>query len=90
MAAWKKVLCGECQGTGKVFPHKGGVETCSGCDGKGEILRNIEDIEREETWATIGIGEKIRSIRKRANLTQDEVELVASRIREFGGKYHSF
>lgn len=24
------------------------------------------------------------------DLTQDEVELVASRIREFGGKYHSF
>lgn len=48
MAAWKKVLCGECQGTGKVFPHKGGVETCPGCDGKGEILRDIEDIEREE------------------------------------------
>ena len=73
MAAWKKVLCGECQGTGKVFPHKGGVETCPGCYGKVEILRSIEDIEREETWATIGIGEKIRSIRKRANLTQDEV-----------------
>lgn len=48
MAAWKKVLCGECQGTGKVFPHAGGVETCPGCSGKGEILRNIEDIEREE------------------------------------------
>ena len=48
MAAWKKVLCGECQGTGKVFPHKGGVETCPGCSGKGEILRSIEDIEREE------------------------------------------
>lgn len=50
MAAWKKVLCGECQGTGKVYPHKGGVETCPGCEGKGEILRNIEDIEREEAW----------------------------------------
>lgn len=50
MAAWKKVLCGECRGTGKIYPHAGGVETCSGCDGKGEILRSIEDIEREEAW----------------------------------------
>ena len=53
MAAWKKVLCGECRGTGKIYPHKGGVETCPGCEGKGEILRNIEDIEREEAWEAV-------------------------------------
>lgn len=50
MAAWKKVLCGECCGTGKIYPAKGGVETCPGCSGKGEILRSIEDIEREELF----------------------------------------
>ena len=48
MAAWKKVLCGECRGTGKIYSHADSVETCPGCDGKGEILRSIEDIEREE------------------------------------------
>ena len=90
MAAWKKVLCGECRGTGKIYPHKGGVETCSGCDGKGEILRNIEDIEREEAWEAMNKQEaKADAGKPRPTLVPVSlIEAVAS-IREYGvAKYH--
>lgn len=89
MAAWKKVLCGECQGTGKVFPHKGGVETCLGCDGKGEILRSIEDIEREEAWEAMNQEAKADAGKPRPTLVPVSlIEAVAS-IREYGvAKYH--
>ena len=90
MAAWKKVLCGECRGTGKIYPHKGGVETCPGCSGKGEILRNIEDIEREEAWEAMNKQEAKADARKpRPTLVPVSlIEAVAS-IREYGvAKYH--
>lgn len=60
MAALKKVLCGECQGILWLLRQ-------------GAILSEIEDIEREKVWGSMGVGEKIRSARKQANLTQDEV-----------------
>lgn len=89
MAAWKKVLCGECRGTGKIYPHKGGVETCSGCDGKGEILRSIEDIEREEAWEAMNQEAKADAGKPRPTLVPVSlIEAVAS-IREYGvAKYH--
>ena len=87
MAAWKKVLCGECRGTGKIYPHAGGVETCSGCDGKGEILRNIEDIQEEE--ALNKQEAKADAGKPRPTLVPVSlIEAVAS-IREYGvAKYH--
>ena len=89
MAAWKKVLCGECRGTGKIYPHKGGVETCPGCSGKGEILRSIEDIEREEAWEAMNQEAKADAGKPRPTLVPVSlIEAVAS-IREYGvAKYH--
>ena len=90
MAAWKKVLCGECRGTGKIYPQNGGVETCPGCSGKGEILRNIEDIEREEAWEAMNKQEvKSDAGKPRPTLVPVSlIEAVAS-IREYGvAKYH--
>ena len=89
MAAWKKVLCGECRGTGKIYPHKGGVETCPGCSGKGEILRSIEDIEREEAWEAMNQEAKTDAGKPRPTLVPVSlIEAVAS-IREYGvAKYH--
>lgn len=87
MAAWKKVLCGECQGTGKVFPHKGGVETCPGCEGKGEILRNIEDIEREEAWESMNKQEaKADAGKPRLSLVPTQIIYDIARVREYGDK----
>ena len=87
MAAWKKVLCGECQGTGKVFPHKGGVETCPGCSGKGEILRNIEDIEREEAWEAMNKQEaKADAGKPRLSLVPTQIIYDIARVREYGDK----
>lgn len=89
MAAWKKVLCGECRGTGKIYPHKGGVETCPGCSGEGEILRSIEDIEREEAWEAMNQEAKADAGKPRPTLVPVSlIEAVAS-IREYGvAKYH--
>lgn len=88
MAAWKKVLCGECRGTGKIYPHAGGVETCSGCDGKGEILRNIEDIEREEAWEAAQEAKADAGKPRPTLVPVSLIEAVAS-IREYGvAKYH--
>lgn len=90
MAAWKKVLCGECRGTGKIYPHAGGVETCPGCSGKCEILRSIEDVEREEAWEAMNKQEaKADAGKPRPTLVPVSlIEAVAS-IREYGvAKYH--
>lgn len=87
MAAWKKVLCGECKGTGKVFQQNGGVETCSGCDGKGEILRNIEDIEREEAWEAMNKQEaKADAGKPRLSLVPIQIIYDIARVREYGDK----
>ena len=84
MAAWKKVLCRECQGTGKIYPHKGGVETCPGCSGKGEILRNIEDIQEEE--ALNKQEAKADAGKPRLSLVPTQIIYDIARVREYGEK----
>lgn len=87
MAAWKKVLCGECCGTGKIYPAKGGVETCPGCSGKGEILRSIEDIEREEAWEAMNKQEaKADAGKPRLSLVPTQSIYDIARVREYGDK----
>lgn len=87
MAAWKKVLCGECCGTGKIYPAKGGVETCPGCSGKGEILRNIEDIEREEAWEAMNKQvAKADAGKPRPTLVPVEMIETVSKLREYEEK----
>lgn len=49
MAAFKKVKCPECEGLGYSIINTQKYD-CFTCDGSGEILRDIEDIEREEAW----------------------------------------
>lgn len=87
MAAWKKVLCGECRGTGKIYPHAGGVETCSGCSSKGEILRSIEAIEREEAWEAMNKQEaKADAGKPRLSLVPTQIIYDIARVREYGDK----
>lgn len=82
MAAYKKVVCPVCNGTGLV----GNMHTsrCSRCGGTGEILRDIEDIEREEAfllkrksyWDNISRMNERQETKGRAKYGQDLEENV--------------
>ena len=51
VVAKKRVPCPKCLGTGRVpVISIHGRAKCRHCNGTGEILRDVEDIEREEAW----------------------------------------
>ena len=96
MAAYKKVVCPVCNGTGLV----GNMHTsrCSRCGGTGEILRDIEDIEREEAFL---LGRKLRwykaseannqeakadAGKPRLSLVPTQIFYDIARVREYGDK----
>ena len=88
MAAWKKVRCPHCGGSGLVpFEDKVGVRLikCPGCYGTGEIFRDIEDIEREEAWADMNKQEaKADAGKPRPTLVPVSLIEAVAGIREYG------
>lgn len=89
MAEYKRVKCPECEGLGYAIINTQKYD-CFTCDGSGEILRDIEDIEREEAWEAMNKQEaKADAGKPRPTLVPVSlIEAVAS-IREYGvAKYH--
>ena len=93
MAEYKKVKCPACDGTGVqeiITEHSATYKRCPKCNGTGEILRDIEDIERAEAWEAMNKQEaKADAGKPRPTLVPVSlIEAVAS-IREYGvAKYH--
>lgn len=89
MAAWKKVACPRCLGSGSFWIGESRAK-CPECNGVGEIFRDIKDIEREEAWEAMNKQEaKADAGKPRPTLVPVSlIEAVAS-IREYGvKKYH--
>ena len=100
MAAYKKVKCPRRLGSGSFWIGKNRTK-CPNCEGVGEILRDIEDIEREEAFLLERKDrwDKASEVNKQEAKADDGkprptlvpvslIEAVAS-IREYGvAKYH--
>ena len=86
MAAWKKVTCNVCRGRG-TYPPTDFPDPikCPKCNGTGEILRDIEDIEREEAWADMNKQEaKADAGKPRPTLVPVSLIEAVAGIREYG------
>ena len=86
MAAWKKIRCPKCNGSGdKIDWLTGKTYPCERCIGKGEILRNIEDIEREEAWEAMNKQEaKADAGKPRPTLVPVSLIEAVAGVREYG------
>ena len=91
MAMYKALKCPMCEGTGLVhLPFDPILAKCNTCGGTGEVLQDIEDIERAEAWEAMNKQEaKADAGKLRPTLVPVSlIEAVAS-IREYGvEKYH--
>ena len=91
MAMYKALKCPRCEGTGLVhLPFDPILAKCNTCGGTGEVLQDIEDIERAEAWEAMNKQEaKADAGKLRPTLVPVSlIEAVAS-IREYGvEKYH--
>lgn len=86
MTAWKKVMCPACDGNGKL-PFINGATKCGLCHGSGEILRDIEDIEREEAREAMNKQEaKADAGKARLSLVPAQIFYDIARVREYGDK----
>lgn len=93
MAAFKKIRCPKCCGVGtvpKTVKKEFGTFnilqcTCDRCNGTGEILRDIEDIEREEAWEAMNKQEaKADAGKPRPTLVPVSLIEVVAGVREYG------
>jgi RecJ-like exonuclease len=91
MAMYKALKCPRCEGTGLVhLPFDPILAKCNTCGGTGEVLQDIEDIERAEAWEAMNKQEaKADAGKPRPTLVPVSlIEAVAS-VREYGvAKYH--
>lgn len=86
MTAFKKVKCPECDGLGYAIVNTQKYH-CFTCDGSGEILRGIEDIEREEAWEAMNKQEaKADAGKPRLSLVPTQIFYDIARVREYGDK----
>lgn len=86
MAEYKKVKCPECEGLGYSIINTQKYN-CFTCDGSGEILRDIEDIEREEAWEAMNKQEaKADAGKLRPTLVPVSIIEAVASIREYGVK----
>ena len=86
MAAWKKVACPRCLGSGSFWIGESQAK-CPECNGVGEIFRNIEDIEREEAWEAMNKQEaKADAGKPRLSLVPTQIIYDIARVREYGDK----
>lgn len=86
MTAFKKVKCPECGGLGYSIVNTQKYH-CFTCDGSGEILRDIEDIEREEAWEAMNKQEaKADAGKPRLSLVPTQIIYDIARVREYGDK----
>ena len=86
MAAWKKVTCNVCRGRG-TYPPTDFPDPikCPKCKGTGEILRSIEDVEREEAWEAMNKQEaKADAGKPRPTLVPVSLIEAVAGIREYG------
>lgn len=90
MAEYKKVKCPECDGTGVqeiITGHSVTYKGCHKCNGTGEILRDIEDIERAEAWEAMNKQEaKADAGKPRLSLVPTQIIYDIARVREYGDK----
>lgn len=87
MAAFKKVKCPVCNGSGKSFPSFASITNCAHCHGSGEILLDIEDIERAEAWEAMNKQEaKADAGKPRLSLVPTQIIYDIARVREYGNK----
>lgn len=88
MAAFKRVKCPECDGVGWVDRISlATMKICPKCHGSGEILRDIEDIEREEAWEAMNKQEaKADAGKPRLSLVPTQIFHDIARVREYGDK----
>lgn len=86
MTEYKKVKCPECEGLGYSIINTQKYN-CFTCDGSGEILRDIEDIEREEAWEAMNKQEaKADAGKPRLSLVPTQIIYDITRVREYGDK----
>ena len=90
MAEYKKVRCPACDGTGVqeiITEHSATYKRCHKCNGTGEILRDIEDIERAEAWEAMNKQEaKSDAGKPRLSLVPTQIIYDIARVREYGDK----
>ena len=89
MAEYKKVVCEYCYGKGVFVTHPNLCleVNCPRCHGTGKILRNIEDIEREEAWEAMNKQEaKADAGKPRLSLVPIQIIYDIARVREYGDK----
>ena len=88
MAEYKKVKCPRCEGTGLVhLPFDPILAKCNTCGGTGEVLQDIEDIEREEAWEAMNKQEaKADAGKPRLSLVPTQIFYDIARVREYGNK----
>lgn len=86
MTAYKKVKCPKCLGNGSFWIGKSRTK-CPNCEGVGEVLRDIEDIEREEAWEAMNKQEaKADAGKPRLSLVPTQIIYDIARVREYGDK----
>lgn len=88
MAMYKALQCPRCGGSGLVhLPFDPILAKCNTCGGTGEVLQDIEDIEREEAWEAMNKQEaKADAGKPRPTLVPVSLIEAVTAVREHGVK----
>lgn len=86
MAMYKALKCPRCEGTGLVrLPFDPILAKCNTCGGTGEVLQDIEDIEREEAWEAMNRQEaKADAGKPRPTLVPASLVFAVAAVRGYG------
>ena len=86
MAMYKALKCPRCEGTGLAhLPFDPILAKCNTCGGTGEVLQDIEDVEREEAWEAMNKQEaKADAGKPRPTLVPVSLIEAVAGIREYG------